>query len=459
MSTGDKIALVALVVTTVVALGVPLALRAWGRRDELKIVVKAEARPHIFQGCEYPFPLHGLAIEITCLSQAVAEIIDVRLRLVGVDATASLLAGFSGTISPERSKVASAEDVGVEVQLRLEHDGSLIRNSNEHRGIKLGRNQRCRFFTPLPIYPLELQHLFDNATPESVSVVASILPEKRKVILEGESVLDNMRASLSAYRGQPIDPNYTWEISAFTVTSELPSSLPIGRVNDKAISIGDAERLAGKPPVGRKLLNTLASTFSFMRRPKGHLAKNDGDFATRILRSAVVASFSMNVEELMAVPRGRQNEFHPITMPIGHEEALDVLKQLQQTIAAGSDFEMSFAFARDERPLTVSFAYVGTAAWALFAHKEGADVKYMHGLLALLPRKKVYDDDTALDSVRQFACLREVPAAAFERARGANRRPMAAMFYADLGSANYPPLFTVVQLLSIAFFTSQNQVS
>ena len=103
------------------------------------------------------------------------------------------------------------------MQMRLEYQKQLIVNSDKQNGAVLRKNKSIIFFTPLPLQPAGIQNVFDGATESELSIVGHILPEKNRVLLGGKVVKSVMAAVIKAYGDKPIDPDYPWRLSTFTV--------------------------------------------------------------------------------------------------------------------------------------------------------------------------------------------------------------------------------------------------
>jgi hypothetical protein len=291
-----------------------------------------------------------------------------------------------------------------------------------------------RFFTPLPFHPFEVQKLFDNADSKQVSIVAHVLPEQNKVLLKGTEVLHTMRACLKAYRGKPQDPRYEWVIKVFTVSTAPPDVWPVGKLNDLPIAITD--KAAG--------VRSRAATSS----------EEAPDVTVSKWRCTALRELNLSLCELIAVPRGLGSQFHPQELMLPEPEAKGLLRTLAKAIKDGTGFQMELSAIGDERPLSLAFAHDGTAAFAIFS-LNGSDntPEHMHALLALLPRQKPADDVRDIDHIKKFACLKEIPDRAFTQAM-ADIEPIAAIFFADIGSANYPPVYTAIKVLIAAFFAT-----
>ncbi|CAN5407978.1 hypothetical protein BH09PLA1_BH09PLA1_01510 [soil metagenome] len=77
--------------------------------------------------------------------------------------------------------------------------------------------------------------------------------------------------------------------------------------------------------------------------------------------------------------------------------------------------------------------------------------KHIHGVGGLILRANPTDDQFVVDHMRKFACLKYVEPAGFDGVL-AEPKPVVAMFFADMGSANFPPLHNVIKTLGAAFF-------
>jgi hypothetical protein len=87
----------------------------------------------------------------------------------------------------------------------------------------------------------------------------------------------------------------------------------------------------------------------------------------------------------------------------------------------------------------------------MLSYDANDEPEHIHGLVAFLPKLDSEEDRQAITHIRQFAALRDIPQESFEIPLN-EAEPVAATFFADLGSANYPPLHNVIRLLSAAFF-------
>ncbi len=423
-------------IVAVLAIAIPIAITQLYRWRDRRAGVKVKAFPHVIAGRDgRPF-LHGMGIELTSVGEEPAEIINVRIRLQGVDVAASYLKGYSGMKMPSPHPQIKPSDTGIEIELKLERDGHLLLNSNELKGIKLSKNHSLRFFTPLPFYPFDVQQLFDNADDDQVSIVAHILPEKTKTLLRGPAIMGCIRACLKTYRGKFYDPGYLWRINAFTVATEPPDTWAMGKYNDKPIELKDR---ATKSPT--------------RVRP----SKRDPvpDFSLLDWRCEALQHLNLKIQEVIAVPHGKGNQFHPQELLMPDGEASNLMQAFADAIHPRNGFVMTIS-SFDPRPVTIRFVHYGTAASAIFSFDVHDNPAHMHGLVALLPRIEPADDTRAVESVRQFACLKELPEPAFTLAI-METKPTVAMFYADIGSANFPPLFSILKILTAAFFTSSNR--
>ncbi|HEY1686191.1 MAG TPA: hypothetical protein VGG19_15605 [Tepidisphaeraceae bacterium] len=435
MSVADRIGLGGVVVT-LIGIIVPVVISQVNRRRDRRAGIKARVFPHVVAVRDGKHFLHGMAIELTSVREAPAEIVDVRIRLQGVDVATSFLKGYSGMKTPLPPPEIKPSDTGIEIDLKLERDGKLLSNTNKLDGIKLSKNHSLRFFTPVPFQPFDLQQLFNNADDGQVSIVAHILPEKTKTLLHGNEVMTCIRACLKNYRGKVYDPAYPWSIKVFTVSAELPDTWAMGKYNDKQIELKDR-----------------AAKATSRNRPSRDIPVPD--FSLVDWRCEALRDLNLNLQELIAVPRGKGNHFHPQELLMPGAEAAGLMQTFADTIQSGNGFLMTLE-TFDPRPITIRFTRHGTAASALFSLDVDDKPAHMHGLVALLPRVKPADDTLAVESVKQFACLKDVPEPAFTMAIWGTT-PTMAMFYADIGSANFPPLFLILKILTAAFFSSAGE--
>jgi hypothetical protein len=157
---------------------------------------------------------------------------------------------------------------------------------------------------------------------------------------------------------------------------------------------------------------------------------------------------------LVTVPKGMVFP-EELTLPelvIRDEDAQQLFRSFKSMFADRLGFSMTLSFKGDERPLTIRFTHVGvTAAFFMLSYDVNDEPQHVHGLTALLARRNPDEDRQAIEHVRKYAALRGIDRKAFEDAL-TNDAPVAASFFADIGSASWPPLHTIIRILSAAFF-------
>jgi hypothetical protein len=156
-------------------------------------------------------------------------------------------------------------------------------------------------------------------------------------------------------------------------------------------------------------------------------------------------------EGLIAVPEGSGPlDMMELMIPQAEQQAL--FREFNNAIKAGQGFVITMNVTGDQRPLTIRFSHVGkTAAFFMMSYDVNEDPKHIHGLTALLPKLDRAEDRLAINHVRQYAVLRGIKKETFDHALEVDH-PVAATFFAEIGSANYPPLHNVIKILSAAFF-------
>jgi len=139
---------------------------------------------------------------------------------------------------------------------------------------------------------------------------------------------------------------------------------------------------------------------------------------------------------------------------IPDEEAQALFREFDDSIKQGTGFSTTIpVHGDDERPTTIRFNHVGqTAAFFMLSYDVDGEPKHIHGLTALLPKLDAAEDRQVINHVRRFAAFGGIKQESFDRALEVDH-PVAATFFADIGSANYPPLYSLIKILSAAFFS------
>jgi len=135
---------------------------------------------------------------------------------------------------------------------------------------------------------------------------------------------------------------------------------------------------------------------------------------------------------------------------IPQAEQQELFEDFNKAIKEGPGFRRDVSFAGDPRPVTIMFEHVGQTA-AFFVLTHDGEPKHIHGVVALLTKFDAAEDRNVMDIVRKYAALRGLNPSSFDEPLGVNY-PIAAAFFADRGSANYPPLHNIIKILGAAYF-------
>jgi len=165
-------------------------------------------------------------------------------------------------------------------------------------------------------------------------------------------------------------------------------------------------------------------------------------------RSAVKINFQGHIH----VPEGTATPLDLKELVIAEDAVQALFREFNETIKSGTGFVTTISISGDDRAITIRFSHVGhTAAFFMLSYDVNDEPRHIHSLTALLPKLDAAEDRQAIDIVRDHAVLGGIKREAFDKALEVDY-PVAASFFADGGSANYPPLHSIIRVLSAAFF-------
>jgi hypothetical protein len=247
------------------------------------------------------------------------------------------------------------------------------------------------------------------------------------------------RGPLDAQRGKMNHTSYPWRYGAFTVSTTPPDTWAMGRYNDTAIKLENVVKKDQTQKIGQP-------------------ADESKDLSVVTWRCEALEEALSTVRELTALPRGAGRYFNPRELLLSKEEAEALLFQFREALRNGKYFEMILEFLGDQRPVTIRFIAHGTAAHALFTLDVDKKPSHIHAVIAFLPRRSLDDDMLAIEHIKRFVCLKDISDRAFVRA-SSDTEPTVAIFYADIGSANFSPLFSTIRIMTAAFFSGFGQTT